>query len=86
MRHESLQAVIGNAVIDTSFRKALLNGSRGRVIQSFGLTREEIDAVMAIRADSLDQFARQLDTWISRTEGKEDLPALTLPPLRPRLA
>ena len=76
MLHESLQAVIGTAVIDTEFRKALLNGSRQRIIQRFNLSREELDAVMRVRADSLEQFAGQLDQWISHAQGKMEPPTL----------
>ncbi|MBI5030177.1 MAG: hypothetical protein HZB51_06595 [Chloroflexi bacterium] len=79
MAYESLQAVIGTAVIDSLFRKALLNGSRSRVIQPFNLTMEETSAVMAIRADSLEQFAGQLDQWIKRSQGKLEAPQLALP-------
>ncbi len=79
MAYKSLQAVIGTAVIDAGFRKALLNGSRQRVIQSFDLTREETAAVMAIRADSLEQFAGQLDQWITQAQGRVEVPTLTLP-------
>ncbi len=79
MAYESLQAVVGTAVIDTAFRNALLNGSRSRVISGFNLSREEVDAVMGIRADSLEQFAGQLHQWISRAEGSADSPSLALP-------
>lgn len=87
MRHESLQAVIGTAVIDTEFRKALLNGSRQRVIQRFDLSREEFDAVMRVRADSLEQFAGQLDQWIRRAQGTMEPPTLrSMPVYRTALA
>ena len=79
MAYESLQAVVGTAVIDSFFLKALLNGSRRRVIQSFNLTNEETSAVMAIRADSLEQFAGQLDQWIATSQGRRELPQLVLP-------
>lgn len=79
MAYESLQAVIGTAVVDSLFRKALLNGSRQRVIQPFNLTNEETTAVMSIRADSLEQFAGQLDQWITTSQGRRELPQLTLP-------
>ncbi len=78
MAFESLQAVVGTAVIDSSFRKALLNGSRRHVISSFDLTHEEVDIVMGIKADSLEQFAGQLDQWICKAQGKVDPPAPTL--------
>jgi hypothetical protein len=45
---------------DTSFRKALLNGSRRRILQSFPLSGEEIEEIMSIRGDSLEQFAGEL--------------------------
>ena len=83
MLHESLQAVIGTAVIDTEFRKALLNGSRQRVIQPFNLSREEHDAVMRVHADSLEQFAGQLDQWILRAQGRMEPPTLRALPSYP---
>jgi hypothetical protein len=76
MCHEALQAVIGTAVIDPQFRKALLNGSRQRVIEPFHLSREEHEAVMRVRADSLEQFAGQIDQWILHDEGKMEPPLL----------
>jgi hypothetical protein len=76
MQHEVLQAVIGTAVIDPRFRKALLNGSRRRILAPFELSREEFDAVMAVRADSLEQFASQLDDWLCKTQNVIDPPSL----------
>ncbi len=78
MSYESLQAVIGNAVVDSEFRKGLLNGSRFRIISKFNLTPEETSAVMGIHADSLEHFAGQLDQWMTRAERKVDPP--NLPP------
>lgn len=78
MSYESLQAVVGNAVIDPEFRKGLLNGSRLRLISNFNLSPAEVEAVMAIHADTLEIFARQLDQWISRVQGNAELPTLPL--------
>jgi hypothetical protein len=80
MLHESLQTVIGTAVVDSEFRKALLNGSRRYVIQRFNLSRDEFDAVMGVHADSLEQFAGQLDRWILRAQGKMEPPTLVALP------
>jgi hypothetical protein len=80
MPHESLQAVIGTAVVDSEFRKALLNGSRRYVIQRFDLSHDEFNAVMGVRADSLEQFAGQLDRWILRAQGKMEPPTLVALP------
>ena len=76
MSYQSLQAVIGNAVVDSEFRKGLLNGSRLRIISNFNLTSEEMNAVMGIRADTLEHFAGQLDRWITQVEGKVEPPSL----------
>jgi hypothetical protein len=60
MPAQSLQAIIGTALTDQDFRKALLNGSRRRVLQSFALTGDEVETIMSIRADSLEQFAGEV--------------------------
>jgi hypothetical protein len=52
--------LIGTALTDNTFRKALLNGSRRRILQSFPLSGEEIEEIMSIKADSLEQFASEL--------------------------
>ncbi len=82
MAFESLQAVVGTAVVDPSFRRALLNDSRRRAISSFNLTHEEEDAVMRIHADSLEAFAGQLDRWISQAKGQTEPCSLALPARR----
>ncbi len=78
MSFESFQSVIGNAVIDTEFRKGLLNGQRRFILSNFNLSTEEVEFAMKIKANSLEDFAGQLDSWISREQGKlepPDLPA-----------
>ncbi len=77
MSYNSLQAVIGNAVVDSEFRKGLLNGSRLRIISNFNLTPEETSVVMGIRADTLENFAGQLDRWMmSQTNQIAEPPSL----------
>lgn len=79
MAYESLQALIGAAVTDSEFRKTLLNGSRSHAVKNLDLTHEEMDAVMAIRAETLEQFAGQLDQWIMNKRNQVEPPALILP-------
>jgi hypothetical protein len=79
MAYDGLQALIGTAVIDTDFRKALLNGSRRGAVSNFKLSGEELDAVMSIRADTLEQFAGQLDQWIMKQQNHLEPPPLDLP-------
>jgi hypothetical protein len=73
----SLQVLIGTALTDTGFRKALLNGSRRRILQSFPLSGEEIEEIMSIRADSLEQFAGELHhRYFKDMDEPETLPQL----------
>lgn len=53
----SLQALIGTALTDSTFRGALLNGSRRKILDTFPLSHDEIERIMTIKADSLEQFA-----------------------------
>ncbi len=62
--HPVLEEVIGHAIIDSEFLAGLLDGKRARLISQFDLTPEEQQAVMSIRAESLESFARQLYGWI----------------------
>ncbi len=83
MAFEMLQAVVGTALIDSDFRRAILNGSRRSAIERFDLSHVETAAVMSIQAETLEQFARQLDQWIMKQENRLEPPALNLPPLMP---
>ena len=64
MFYPALEEVVGQAIIDREFRAGLLNGKRARLLSQFNLTPEETQALMSIRADSLESFAGQLYGWI----------------------
>jgi hypothetical protein len=67
--------MIGTALTDLGFRKALLNGSRRSILQTFPLSGDEIETIMAIRAETLEQFASQLhDSFIAPTQDPEFAP------------
>lgn len=69
MSNESLQAIVGTALIDKDFRRAMLNGSRAIVIKQFDLSVDEREMLMSIEANTLEQFAWHLHKWIvERTE------------------
>lgn len=72
MPNRSFQAIVGTALTDTAFRKDLLNGSRRRVLQSFDLTYEEIEAIMAIRATSLAEFAGAMHRLLVQSQGESE--------------
>jgi hypothetical protein len=64
MTHPILEEVVGQAIIDREFCAGLLNGKRARLLSRFDLSPEETQALMSIRADSLEAFAGQLYRWI----------------------
>ena len=64
MFYPALEEVVGNAIVDREFRAGLLNGKRARLLRRFDLSPEETQAIMNIRADSLESFAGQLNRWI----------------------
>jgi hypothetical protein len=62
---EVLEEVVGWALIDRDFCADLLNGRRARVLSRFNLTPEERQALLNIRAESLESFAGQLAGWLA---------------------
>ncbi len=76
MSGPALQTLIGTALIDSSFRAALLNGSRRRILQSFDLSDEQVETIMAIRADSLEQLASEIHRRLIDAQDLEPLPSL----------
>ena len=82
MSFESFQSVIGNAVIDAEFRKDLLNGKRRFILSNFNFSPEEVEFAMKISANSLEDFAGQLDSWISHEQGNTDPPTLPVKMVR----
>ncbi len=83
MSAQTIQAIIGAALTDSTFRTALLNGSRRRVLQSFQLNRDEFEAIMAIRSDSLEGFAHELHEFLVKSEAIHEVDPL--PSLHVRL-
>ena len=64
MFHPVLEELVGQAIIDHDFRAGLLNGKRARLLRRFDLSLEETQALMSIRADTLEAFAGQLYGWM----------------------
>jgi hypothetical protein len=48
------------ALTDTTFREGLLNGRRPELVSQLNMTDTEKQAILAIRADSLEAFAGAL--------------------------
>lgn len=65
MAHEALQAIVGTAIVDSTFRHNLLNRSP-EALRRFELTPEESAAIQHINAKTIEGFARELHGWITR--------------------
>lgn len=65
----SLERLIGTAVVDPRFCDALIRGRRAEALLPFELTLEEKEAVLGIEAETLQDFARYLDGWLSHRNG-----------------
>ena len=64
MTWETLQTIVGTALVDREFAKQLLDQTPEALLR-FDLTDDEYRRVASIRAASLDQFAMQLDQLLS---------------------
>jgi hypothetical protein len=64
MMYTMLNTLVVTAVVNPEFCAKLLNGERRAVIADFDLTEEEREAVMAVRADTIETFAAGLDEWL----------------------
>ena len=65
MAHEMLQMMVGLAIVDPDFRRNLVERT-GPSLGEFGLSADESAAVMGIEARSFQDFASQLNSWVSR--------------------
>ena len=72
MSRETLQAIVGTALVDREFAQQLLHRTP-EALRRFNLTEDEYRTVAAIRASSLEQFAGQLDRLLSREEREVEL-------------
>jgi hypothetical protein len=66
MSKEAVQAVIGKAVTESEFRE-LLFANPEEALEGFELTEEEMAALKAIDAETMESFAGDLDERISKS-------------------
>ncbi|NIV37034.1 MAG: hypothetical protein GWN58_48670 [Anaerolineae bacterium] len=55
-----IDELVWMALTDSSFRERLLNGHRREVLATLSLTEAEVQAVLAVQADTLEAFAGAL--------------------------
>jgi benzoyl-CoA reductase/2-hydroxyglutaryl-CoA dehydratase subunit BcrC/BadD/HgdB len=68
MSQQAVEQIIGRAVTDAEFRQRLIENA-AEACQEYELTAEELEALEALDANSLAQFAGTLDARISKTGG-----------------
>ncbi len=73
MSERALQALIGHAIVDRKFRHQLMNGGRERLLAEFDLTEDERNVVRSIQAQTFEEFASQLHTWITRSQNSSSV-------------
>ena len=64
--HPRLQLLTGAIWLDTKLCDRLLNGQRRQVAAEFGLSSQEINVVMAIQANTFQDFVRGLLDWTAQ--------------------
>ncbi len=68
MNHSRLQVLAGAARMDGLLCDRLLNGQRRQVAIEFGLSSREVDVVMAIEANTVQDFATGLLNWMTQQQ------------------
>jgi hypothetical protein len=70
MAYETLQDIVGTALVDSRFRQELLSQPSSAVTR-FELTHEEREAIVSIRETTMHGFARELQGWINRNSAHQ---------------
>lgn len=60
MPTRKIDELVWMALTDSTFRKRLLSGQRHEVVATLNLTEVEQQAVLAVKANTLDRFAGAL--------------------------
>jgi hypothetical protein len=68
MSQSEVERVIGRAVTDEAFRKALVDDARA-ACKGYDLTDEELEALERLDHDSMQAFAGSLDRRLSKKAG-----------------
>ena len=65
MSIEGLRGLVGQSVISDEFCRGIMNGQRAELIARFDLDPDEVAALLAIRADTIYEFAVALEKFLT---------------------
>jgi hypothetical protein len=65
MSLESIQTVIGRALVETEYRNLLVNDP-AKALEGYDLTEEETQSLMNINKEQLDKMAVEMEERISK--------------------
>jgi hypothetical protein len=68
IQYPRLQTLICEAGLNAAILHRLLNGQRRQVATAFGLSGQELEAVMALQANTYQDLAQGLRDWMARQE------------------
>ncbi len=69
MSQDAIAMIIGRAVVDTDFRKRLIDNA-AQACQGYDLSQEELAALEALDTDSLETFAGSLPERLVKGVGR----------------
>jgi len=65
MNSYQIHAIATRALLDASFRSAILNGQRRQKLQEFDLPAELVDVIMSIEGNDIHQFIFELNKLVA---------------------
>ncbi|NLT74416.1 MAG: hypothetical protein GXX94_09545 [Chloroflexi bacterium] len=72
MKHEGIQAIIGAAIVDSVFRRQLLEDARSAITE-FCLPPDDAVALLSAKATTFQGLATEMQIWIASSDGKKVL-------------
>jgi hypothetical protein len=78
-----LNELVSRAVVSDEFRAGILNGKRADLLRGFSLESDEIAEVMAIRANTLQEFSTAIERIMASRESRPFFRAMAKPMSQP---
>ena len=69
MSLREMERIIGRAIISDAFREGLLGDRRAELLKYFYLSKEELEFLLKIRADTFVEFSQAVNDFRENPEG-----------------